>query len=81
MKWWWLSFADSRLPEGEQFLGVLILPGRSVTEVVRLSHIIGENPGGEIQIAEIPEIPSVPILIQHTFKLLNKDDLEKTGLL
>jgi hypothetical protein len=45
---WWLSFADPGLPEGSQFLGVVILEAAGLADAVTKSHLLGLNPGGEI---------------------------------
>lgn len=49
--WVWVSFADPDLPEGQQFLGVV------VTEKARwpMLGLFGLNPGGEMAVADIPE--------------------------
>jgi hypothetical protein len=48
---WWLSFADPDLPEGSQFLGVVIVQAATLEDAVTRSHLLGVNPGGGIQIA------------------------------
>ena len=51
---WWMSFADPGLPEGSQFLGVVILEAEDIRDAVTRSHRLGVNPGGEIQILPVP---------------------------
>lgn len=49
--WWWLSYADSTLPVGSQFLGVTILYAgerSSFLTAVHLASEAGLNPGGEV---------------------------------
>jgi hypothetical protein len=45
--WWAISFADPGRPEGEQFLGLVVVPGPSFESAILRSHIMGVNPGGE----------------------------------
>lgn len=58
--WWWLSFADNSLSEGEQFLGGLFLRGPSLPAVLTESHVRGLNPGGEVQATKLPAEVQVP---------------------
>lgn len=48
---WWLSFADPDLPEGHQFLGVVIVEAQDGEAAVARTHLMGINPGGEVLIA------------------------------
>ena len=53
---WWMSFCDPAAPAGSQFLGVAIVQAPDLESAVTRSHVLGVNPGGEIQIAgPIPE--------------------------
>jgi len=47
--WWWLSFCDSNLPKGEQFLGACIVRARGFISAIREAHKQGCNPGGEVE--------------------------------
>lgn len=51
---WWLSFVDSKLPKGKQFLGVVIVVASGPTEAVVRSHQLKVNPGGEVSWAPLP---------------------------
>lgn len=53
--WWWLSFADPHLPEGEQFLGAALIRERNVVMAIERSWQLGVNPGGEVAFELIPE--------------------------
>lgn len=55
-KWFWLSFCDSDLPEGEQLLGVVVIRAGSFLTAVRLAHQRGINPGGECAGLEFPPV-------------------------
>lgn len=46
--WWWLSFADANLPEGEQFLGVVLLEAAGMVQAIARCTARGINPGGEV---------------------------------
>jgi hypothetical protein len=85
----WLSFADLALPEGHQFLGVVIYPIASwptdedeqrflMREVINQLHSTNLNPGGEIQFTLLP--PDDPIPDDMVLKLLSKSQLEEMGL-
>jgi hypothetical protein len=50
-----MSFCDNSLPEGERFLGALIVRADNEIEMLQRSHHIGLNPGGEIAFFQIPE--------------------------
>lgn len=53
MTFYWLSFCDSSLPEGEQFLGGCIIAAESGEEAMRKAWKQHCNPGGEVAIVEI----------------------------
>ncbi len=46
--WWFLSFADGRLPKGTQFLGGVLIEAEDFTAAVQKTHFLGINPGGEV---------------------------------
>lgn len=50
MAWFWLSFADAERAPGTQFLGVVIINADDPASAVRLAHIYGINPGGDVHI-------------------------------
>lgn len=76
--WWWLSFADSNLPEGSQFLGACIVQGTEpkgqpgIRDCISQSHLLGLNPGGEIKFVQIPDDRVVPE--QWRERLLNREE-------
>jgi hypothetical protein len=71
--WWWLSFADGSLPEGQQFLGGLFLRGYTLPAVITESHLRGLNPGGEVQATELP--PDLKIPEKWTERLLSREEI------
>lgn len=44
---YWLSFADPRRPEGQQFLGACVVSSPSMELAPMIAGIHGCNPGGE----------------------------------
>lgn len=51
---YWMSFVDASKPEGERFLGVALVDAESIEDALTRSKETGCNPGGEVQIVEIP---------------------------
>jgi hypothetical protein len=76
--WWWLSFADGSLPDGQQFLGVAIMQGYTIEAVITESHLRNLNPGGEVQYVQIP--PEHVPAPEYRNRLLGKIELEEAGL-
>ena len=71
---WWLSFADPDLPEGSQFLGVVILQAPTFPAAVTRSHVTGVNPGGEV--APMGPIPPGYIAPEWRGRLLTRAEAE-----
>jgi hypothetical protein len=74
----YLSFADSDLPKGEQFLGCLIMRASHMTEAVQASHALGLNPGGEVvghPVKIQPGFGEVPE--KYIERLLTKEELSQ----
>jgi hypothetical protein len=46
--WWWLSFCDPDLPEGQCFLGVAVVQAPDFLEAIRFANRLEINPGGEV---------------------------------
>jgi hypothetical protein len=57
---WWLSFADPDLPQGSQFLGVVIVRANDFKRAVSWTNRHGVNPGGEIRGFQLPDDSPVP---------------------
>lgn len=81
MAYYWMSFCDSDRPEGEQFLGVVILRALGVTHAMWQSHVLGINPGGEVLVHEILTEPRREIQPGLLNRLLSRADLQAAGLL
>lgn len=75
MKQWWLSFCDSDRPKGQQFLGVAIVCAHAFTEAITAAHVLGINPGGEVQGHAIPPDKLVPS--QWVERLLTRAECEE----
>jgi hypothetical protein len=71
---WWLSFCDPSLPEGTQFLGVVITQAPDFAAAVTRTHMAGVNPGGEVQGAG--PLPARFIDPEWRDRLLTKDEAE-----
>lgn len=71
----WMSFADPDLPEGSQFLGVVIIRAENIAAAITLSHANGLNPGGEIEILEMPDNVAPPP--EWMDRLLDRDAAER----
>ncbi len=75
-RWWWLSFADE-----DGFRGVCIVRARGLVPAIARTHLLGINPGGEVQGAELPEANETAIgyfieaLTPFTDRLLTRADL------
>ena len=74
MKTFWMSFCDINRPEGEQFLGVVIMQGKDLIGAVQESHKLGINPGGEIKLFETD-----PVRADHMNRLLSNRQLKEYG--
>jgi hypothetical protein len=71
---WWLSFCDTDLPPGSQFLGVAICQAPTFPAAVTRSHVLGVNPGG--QVASMGPIPPAAIAPEWRDRLLTRDEAE-----
>jgi hypothetical protein len=52
--WWWVSFADSKRPIGDQFLGVAIIKAPEPL-IGAMSWSRECNPGGEMFYVQVPD--------------------------
>jgi hypothetical protein len=74
MSLWWLSFADWRGP-----LGATIVRAHSFPEAVRVAHLLGVNPGGQVCGAEVPA-DLATMFEGYTERALSREDLERLGV-
>ena len=71
---YWLSFVDTKKPEGDKFLGVAIVRGRSAEGAVEMAWHLGINPGGEVLIAG--PMPEGTYPVTDMCRLLSKAEAE-----
>jgi hypothetical protein len=69
----YLSFADGRLPKGNQWLGAIITEAENDLLAVAKTHKLKINPGGEVLTINLQEIEIDP---KYYDRLLTKADLE-----
>lgn len=53
MAYYWLSFCDTDLAEGDQFLGGCLIDAEDVEDAITKSHRRKCNPGGEVACLQI----------------------------
>lgn len=53
MKFFYLSFCDPTLPEGQRFIGATMVKATDERDAVSKTHRLGINPGGEIALIEL----------------------------
>jgi len=76
-RWWWLSFADERRPEGQQFLGACMVQAWGMGTAVAEAHRRKLNPGGEVIGLAIPDGAPEP-LPEWTNRLLTRASARPT---
>lgn len=76
---WWLSFADPHRPKGEQFLGVSIIEAPGFGAATLTAHILGCNPGGEVQGLEIHERFHHVLTPDYIGRLLTRAEIDALG--
>ena len=70
---WWLSYADPNLPEGTQFLGVVIA-ATSIFEMATVeASVRGLNPGGECMGAPFTHALAAKLTPDDVWVLLTKE--------
>lgn len=75
-RYWWLSFADSNLPKGKQFLGVAVVKARGYISAIQKTHRLGINPGGEVAF-EIAEHQTEPPENWSDRLVTDKNEIER----
>lgn len=80
MTWFYMSFADSSLPTGTQFLGGCYVEADSLPEALTWTHAEGVNPGGEVQVHELPaDAVEENVPVADRFRLLTRAEIEGQG--
>lgn len=80
--WWWLSFADPERPEGEQFLGAVVIDadGETPFHAHFAATALGLNPGGEMVSIQIPaEIVEANVPERFRRRLLSEAEVAEMG--
>jgi hypothetical protein len=75
MPWYYLSFADPNKPKGTQFLGAIVIEASDAKDAIWRTHLIGENPGGEVMTWEIDILPPE----EYRARLLSLEDIRAVG--
>ncbi len=44
--WWYFYFVDENRPEGDRFVGAVVVPGADVIEAIEAAGRLGCDPGG-----------------------------------
>lgn len=73
---WWLSFCDPGKPEGEQFLGVVVVRAFGLLHAIDKAWYLGINPGGEV-LGYVTD--STNMELKHFNKLLSLKELTDSG--
>jgi hypothetical protein len=76
MPWFYLSFADGRLPKGQQWLGAAIVEGTDPRGAIKRAWRLRINPGGEVAFTEIEHLP--PERFRNRL-LISKSELRDMG--
>lgn len=83
MPWFYLSFADPRRPKGTQWLGGCYVEVTAKGEdgmraALITSHVHRINPGGEVQITELPKgLIDRVAAPRNRWRLLNREELDE----
>lgn len=75
LTWWWLSFADPKKPDGNQFLGVACVEAFDFISACVEAWRLGINPGGEVAGCPLPEPPEEALRNQ----LASESELAELG--
>lgn len=73
---WWMSFCDMSKPQGQQWLGVIVVEELGPMHAVNKTHELGINPGGDIAFARVQ--PGV-VKPEHMDRLLSRAELREFG--
>lgn len=73
-RFWYMSFCDAARPKGRQFLGGCFVAAKTLSGALTTSHTLKCNPGGEVQLLELP--PGAQLPAKWLVRLLSKSELE-----
>ena len=57
MPFYYLSFCDVNRPDGQKHLGATVVQASDREAAIKRTSELGINPGGEIMIGEVPDVP------------------------
>lgn len=82
----WLSFADSKRPKGQQFLGACIVPMGETGDkredykvAIQNAWRLGCNPGGAVAFQPVPPTVEPHIKPEWIGRLLTREECEAFG--
>lgn len=73
---WWLSFCDTDKPEGQEFLGVIVVEDLGPMHAISKTYDLGINPGGRVMIVQVQPSSIKP---EHLNRLLAMEELLEMG--
>lgn len=73
-KWWWLSFCDPNLPQGNRFLGVIVIEAMDIKDACDRAWDMKINPGGEVLGYELSKSFLEAIKVEDRQRLLSKEE-------
>jgi hypothetical protein len=71
-----LSFADPDRPRGTQFLGACIVEAMHFVEAIKIAHVLGINPGGEVKSQgwEFDDPAKIEFIRERANKLMSRQE-------
>lgn len=72
---YWLSFCDPNKPEGERFLGCILIDATDFTDAIRACWQLAINPGGEVQGIVMPNTLRIDAAWKQ--RLLTRDECKE----
>lgn len=81
--WFWLSFVDADPPFNDgrnRSLGITIVQGENAMDAVQTAWDLGCNPGGEVQILELPAEQHEQFA-KYRNRLVKPEELREDGIL
>jgi hypothetical protein len=70
--WWYCSFVEPDRPEGDQFIGAVLVYGSGGPDMLMTLGSLNLNPGGEVAMVPVP----VPPPKEYRGRLLSRADIE-----
>jgi hypothetical protein len=86
VKTWWLSFVQEDRPEGDRFVGVVLVDAcRSFDEAFLRASMAGANPHGQVvgygfERGDVPDDQYLAMSLLPRLTILTKTDLLQSGI-